>query len=205
VNGVGRQGFSYHHRDQHNGGSLDDSIYTALENHKNLIRYTVCLPLDRSDARGKKSHKSFLELWDERVQRWQKRARSRGLSVEFVYWGDHELHTRLSKEEHAGRYKFWFNKEFLSDHWFATPSTSGGTKYSRIREQLCKFSFDALRTAQTSYLETEREMKRWPDSASWMAGARSMVSRDLVTYPKAPSAKQARTNSTRVCTVRNTI
>ena len=32
--------------------------------------------------------------------------------------GYHELTTRLTKEEHAGRLKYWFDKEFLSQHWF---------------------------------------------------------------------------------------
>lgn len=97
---------------------LDESVYTALDNHPNLIRYTVCLPFNRSDPRGRKGHKSFLDLWNERVHKWQSHARRKGHSVEFWYWGDSEIHGRLTKEEHAGRYKFWFDKEFLSQHWF---------------------------------------------------------------------------------------
>jgi hypothetical protein len=99
---------------------LDESVYTALDNHPNLIRYTVCLPFNRSDPRGQKGHKSFLDLWNERVNKWQSHARRDGRSVEFNYWGDSEIHGRLTKEEHAGRYKFWFDKEFFSQNWFAS-------------------------------------------------------------------------------------
>lgn len=56
---------------------LDESVYTALDNHPNLIRYTVCLPFNRSDPRGQKGHKSFLDLWNERVNKWQSHARQR--------------------------------------------------------------------------------------------------------------------------------
>jgi hypothetical protein len=99
---------------------LDESVYTALRTHPNLTQYTICLPFDRPDARGSRGNKSFLDSWNERVRKWQNRARGTGRSLEFKYWGDSEIHTRLTKEEHAGRYKFWFDKEFLSPNWFAT-------------------------------------------------------------------------------------
>jgi hypothetical protein len=98
---------------------LDKSVEDSIDNHPNLIRYTVCLPFDRSDPRGKEGQKSFLDRWNDRVGRWEQYARDRGRSVEFMYWGEHEIHTRLTeKEEHAGRYKFWFDQEFLSLKWF---------------------------------------------------------------------------------------
>ena len=39
---------------------IDGSIKTALENHPKLVRYFVCVPVDRADARiqGQKSAKS---------------------------------------------------------------------------------------------------------------------------------------------------
>jgi hypothetical protein len=98
---------------------LDESVYTALRTHPNLTRYTICLPFDRSDPRGKRGNRSFLDNWNERVRKWQTYARRRGHSVEFIYWGDSEIHSRLAQEAHAGRYKFWFDKEFFSPSWFA--------------------------------------------------------------------------------------
>jgi len=40
------------------------------------------------------------------------------MSVEFVWWGDSELLTRLSLEAHAGRVRFWFGSDQFSQAWF---------------------------------------------------------------------------------------
>lgn len=97
---------------------LDESVRTALKKHKFLSVYTVCLPLDRRDPRIE-GGKDLMEQWSERVERWEGWAREEGLDVEFRYWGEHELWERLGKEEHRGRYFFWFNKEFFSQQWVA--------------------------------------------------------------------------------------
>ncbi len=96
---------------------IDKSVCTALEKHPNLSRYTICLPFDRPDARTK-GQKSFLDHWNLRVKKWEARAKQLGKSVQFDYWGDHEIYERLSREEHVGRFKFWFDQEFLSKSWF---------------------------------------------------------------------------------------
>jgi hypothetical protein len=97
---------------------LDASVYTAIRTHPNLTRYTICLPFDRPDPRGKKENKSLLDKWNERVRKWGAYSRRHGHSVEFIYWGDSEIHSRLAQEVHAGRYRFWFDKEFFSQSWF---------------------------------------------------------------------------------------
>ena len=87
---------------------IDRSIRTALEKHPKLVRYFVCVPADRADARidGRKSAK---ERWDEHVAKWSKWASDRGMKVEFVYWGSHELIERLTRPVHIGRRRFWFD------------------------------------------------------------------------------------------------
>lgn len=97
---------------------LDESVRTALKKHKLLSVYTVCLPLDRRDPRIE-GRKDLMEQWGQRVEKWRGWARKEGLEVEFRYWGEHELWERLGKEEHRGRYFFWFNKEIFSRQWFA--------------------------------------------------------------------------------------
>ena len=86
---------------------LDDLVETALEKHPRLVRYDVCVPLDRPDARiaGRQSAK---ERWDNHVRKWTEWATSCGMFVEFIYWGSHELLERLVKSEHVGRVRFWF-------------------------------------------------------------------------------------------------
>lgn len=96
---------------------LDKSVNAAIEKHPHLVRYYVCTPLDRPDARinGKKSAK---DKWDEHVNKWTELAASKGMTVEFVYWGSHELLERLTRREHIGRVRFWFNVQGFDAAWF---------------------------------------------------------------------------------------
>ena len=94
---------------------LDESVKVALEKHPRLVRFTVCLPIDRPDPRlsGKKH---MQDRWKERVEKWQGWAKGR--TIEFEYWGQHELADRLSQDKHRGRYRFWFDRDRFSDEWF---------------------------------------------------------------------------------------
>lgn len=96
---------------------LDESITTVLRKHPKLKKYYICIPLDRADPRIEKQ-KWFMDKWDEKVALWKKQAQDCGMEVGFEYWGTSEIFDRLSKEEHRGRYLFWFNKEQFSLEWF---------------------------------------------------------------------------------------
>jgi hypothetical protein len=96
---------------------IDESVKTALEKHPQLSRYVVCLPIDRQDPRVD-SQQWFMDKWNERVQVWEGCATTRGMAVRFEYWGAHELFERLSREEHRGRYYFWFHRDLFSQEWF---------------------------------------------------------------------------------------
>ena len=97
---------------------LDKSVRTAIKKHPRLIRYFVCVPLDRPDARldGKKS---AMERWDEHVAKWATWASNKQMNVEFMYWGSHELLERLARSEHVGRVRFWFNVRGFDGAWFS--------------------------------------------------------------------------------------
>lgn len=95
---------------------LDKSVKTALDNHPKLVRYFVCIPLDRPDAR--KGQKSAMQRWNERVEKWEGWAQDRDLCVEFVWWGSSELIERLSQNEHIGRRYFWFGQRGFDNEWF---------------------------------------------------------------------------------------
>src|ERR1051325_10340990 len=84
---------------------LDESVRTAIDKHPQLTSYTVCLPLDRRDPRIE-GRVDQMDQWNDRVARWQGWCREKGMSVEFNYWGEHQLWERLSKEEHRGRHYF---------------------------------------------------------------------------------------------------
>ena len=96
---------------------LDDSVETALDKHPRLVRYYVCVPRDRSDARLP-NQTSEMDRWNEHVAKWQSWAKDRGMNVEFVWWGSSELIDRLSREEHTGRRFFWFGQHEFSQNWF---------------------------------------------------------------------------------------
>ena len=86
---------------------------------RRLSKYTVCLPLDRSDARIK-NQKTFLAKWSDYVVKWQRLASKKGMSVTFEYWGQSELGSRLSNETQLGRHWFWFNDDRFSNSWFVS-------------------------------------------------------------------------------------
>lgn len=97
---------------------LDKSVETALDKHPRLVRYIVCIPLDRPDPRidGRQSAK---DRWDTHVTKWTGWATDRGMSVDFVYWGSSELLERLTRPEHIGRVRFWFDVRGFDDAWFS--------------------------------------------------------------------------------------
>lgn len=97
---------------------VDDSVKTAIEKHPRMTKYTVCMAVDRSDSRLT-GHKTFLAKWNERVTKWQKWAKAKKRSIIFEFWGNHELASRLSREENRGRFWYWFNGEQLTQDWFA--------------------------------------------------------------------------------------
>ena len=113
---------------------LDDSVRTALEKHPRLLRYFICVPLDRPDARidGRRSAR---ERWDDHVQKWISWASTRGMTVEFVYWGSHELLERLVHPQHVGRVRFWFDIRGFDGAWFTArldeAVNTAGPRYTR--------------------------------------------------------------------------
>jgi hypothetical protein len=96
---------------------VDKSVKTALDKHPQLSQYVICLPIDRQDPRLPEN-RSFMDKWNEHVQKWEGWATATGKAVTFEYWGAHELFERLSREEHRGRYYFWFHRDLFSQEWF---------------------------------------------------------------------------------------
>lgn len=97
---------------------LEKSFKTAFEKHSKLVKFYICIPLDRASPEIPKQ-KWFMDRWNEKVAEWESYAQSKGRKVEFEYWGSSELLHRLSQERHAGRRYFWFNQTEFSDEWFS--------------------------------------------------------------------------------------
>jgi hypothetical protein len=96
---------------------IDDSVKTALGKHPQLTRITICLPIDRQDPRTPNEN-WFKNRWDQRVQKWTNLVSATGRKIDFDYWGEHEIFERLSRDEHRGRFRFWFDSTLLSKDWF---------------------------------------------------------------------------------------
>ena len=96
---------------------LDDSVRNALTKHPALVRYYVCVPMDRPDARVS-GRKSAMERWDEHVQKWNGWAQDMGRNVEYVWWGSSELVDLLSRQRESGRRLFWFGEVEFNQSWF---------------------------------------------------------------------------------------
>jgi len=96
---------------------LDKSVKTALDKHPKLCRYYLCIPLDFPDSRidGQQSSR---DKWNNHKKKWMDWAYERGMNVEFIYWGSHELIDRLTAPKNAGRVFFWFNIHVFDDGWF---------------------------------------------------------------------------------------
>ncbi|HFC8491431.1 TPA: hypothetical protein ACFP4M_002074, partial [Neisseria subflava] len=96
---------------------IEDSFKEALNNYPNLTKYYVCVATDRGNARIS-GRKSFLDKWEEHIQKWNEFAKSQNRKIEFEFWGNSELSNLLAKPENSGKKFFWFNENELSEKWF---------------------------------------------------------------------------------------
>lgn len=103
---------------------IDNSVQTALNKHPNLTKYYISVPRDFNDSRkmgrGKKPVRSSLDIWNQYVKEWTEIANSKGMNVEFIYWGRHELSMMLQTDDsnYKGRAFYWFNELILNIEQF---------------------------------------------------------------------------------------
>lgn len=95
---------------------IDKSVKDAIDNHPNLEKYYIAIPVDRPDGKG--TGKSMLEKWKDHVVVWTEYATSKEMTVSFEYWGKHELEKKLLKEGNEGLIYYFFNEQVLSRDWF---------------------------------------------------------------------------------------
>lgn len=96
---------------------LEKSLRRAIDTHPKLVKYYICIPLDRQDPRNVEQQ-WFMDKWNTKTKEWQAYALSLGRVIKFEYWGSSELLSKLAQEKNAGRTYFWFNKDEFSDEWF---------------------------------------------------------------------------------------
>jgi len=134
--------------------NIDKSVKTALDKHPQLVRYFVCIPLDRPDARIP-GQKSAMDRWNARVDKWTQWASDHGMEVEFIYWGSFELFDMLTHPEHIGRVRFWFDVRRFDQPWFTArlkeALDSAGSRYTREIHVELPIAYDLEAFGRTYY------------------------------------------------------
>lgn len=97
---------------------IEESLKTTIDTHPNLIKYYICLPIDRPDPRIP-NQKSLMDKWNEKVTNWKDYALSKGREIEFEFWGSSELLKKLSQPKNMGLKYFWFSQDEFTDQWFS--------------------------------------------------------------------------------------
>ena len=123
---------------------IEGSFKKALKTHPKLVKYYICIPLDRSDPRTGKDW--FKDTWDKKVEKWQKYAKKCKRNIAFEYWGSSELLGMISSEQHAGRRKFWFNEIELSKQWFQHQLQTSIDDLGRRYTKELNFELDIAKT-----------------------------------------------------------
>lgn len=98
-------------------GQIHKSVVRVLETEPDLKRLYVALPYDLPAGdviKSKTKRKSAYTKWTEKKAEWQAMAAARGMDVEFIYVGAHDFVSELTKPEHAGRLRYWFEASVLS-------------------------------------------------------------------------------------------
>jgi chromosomal replication initiation ATPase DnaA len=144
---------------------IDVSIKTALEKHRRLTRYFICLPIDLSDPRVD-GLKHARDRWNSHETKWKKWASTLEMAVEFVFWGNSELIVELSQQKHVGRLKFWFDVSRFDDNWFQrhfqnAVATAGPRYTPEINVELpIAADFEAFGRTEECLIEIKKSCKK---------------------------------------------
>ena len=175
---------------------LDESFLRALDTHPRLVRYVVCLPMDRSDPRisGKRS---MAQRWAE-WERWcAGEAERRGRTVSIDYWGTHEIQDRLTEQRHTGRRAWWFGELPFDANWFrghvATTIADAGERYVRDLHVALEIEHDIDALARSRQIQ-----EHWDQLVGAVRKARNELRAEE--WERAPCAKESVAELLRVAT-----
>jgi hypothetical protein len=96
---------------------IEKSIKTTIDNHPNLKKYFVAIPIDMPDVKVN-GRVSMLAKWDKLCRKWEMYAKGKGIILTFEYWGNHDLIKMISSPAFQGFNYFWFNQTEFTDDWF---------------------------------------------------------------------------------------
>jgi hypothetical protein len=140
-----------------------------------------------------------MDEWNNHEKNWRKLAKDRSRTVEFPYWGAHEIWGRLSKDSHRGRYLFWFNKELFSSEWFSKRIDEAvanvGPRYTpdlNVELPIAKVldgagtTAESIRRLQSILVEVHKSYKRCrtPKSHDFAKGLSDSVDESIISLLK---------------------
>ena len=98
---------------------ITHSVKTAIDKHPKLSKYYVCVPRDHTDSRKESNGKpvtSAFDKWEELKKEWNDYAAEKGMHIDFIYWGKHEICHMLQTDQpaYSGKVLYWFNSPSLT-------------------------------------------------------------------------------------------
>lgn len=96
---------------------ITKSVRRAIEREPHLEKYFVICPYDLPAGDTDKARSAHTK-WEEHAEEWRSEAEQRGLTVEFEYVGLHALVKALTRTEHVGRLRYWFDLSAFASEWF---------------------------------------------------------------------------------------
>lgn len=90
---------------------MTKSAVAALASTPDLERYIFVLPKDRSAA--------ALTKWNTAVTEWTKKAKAKGMTVEFEFRGESQIVAAATTDSHAGAIRYFFDEHFLTKQHMA--------------------------------------------------------------------------------------
>jgi len=152
---------------------VDESLATALQIHKKLSQYTVCIPFDPTGPTARKG-KSQAERLREYRRAWEANARGRRIKLKVVIEACSNLiDAMLAFDSKGGRLRYWFDQTILDDSWFRThlnqAKATAGPRYTPAVR---------IQTAINGAFEAFGETDEWFASlANQMVALQSLVGR----------------------------
>ncbi|MFD7645663.1 hypothetical protein ACFV4P_34025 [Kitasatospora sp. NPDC059795] len=161
---------------------VEESVHTALKVHPTLTRMVVCAPITLTGTTGRKKRdgltpaESQQSQWDDAVKKWQQLAADQGRTVEFDFWGESELLSRLLACDPTGGLRhFWFNDTHLGQDWFTrhlqqTVADAGPRYHPQLTVEVpLARALDDFASTPSSLAQHRRradelagELSRWP-------------------------------------------
>jgi len=103
-----------------NWSQIDNSVKTAIEQHRELRKYTIALACDLTDKSGKLSQgKKGWQHWETHKTKWNRWSKEKEMVIEFIPWTKSDITDKLAcNPTHDGLIQFWFNVNNFNKDWF---------------------------------------------------------------------------------------